>query len=251
MQQRTPGEPRAQSVLASPGPGALLIAVIALALAFLAFATRETGHTARFRAALDDVMDPSLRDVVGGLMPLTSDTPGIVWDAGVTPDRVLVATWTDYDGYTERESQTINLTRDVLGNPGAADVGSVSRVRDEGGQPGRAPATAPRERAPAGAYDRVVELWTGLDDVFRPCPDDEVTNGECRLGLPQIPDGETPDADAVAHSRWFSNNFQGYSSHVRCRGPGSATPMTGEIPTRRSAPASMSSGSGRRCGFAP
>ncbi len=117
MQQRTPGEPRAQSVLASPGPGALLIAVIALALAFLAFATRETGHTARFRAALDDVMDPSLRDVVGGLMPLTSDTPGIVWDAGVTPDRVLVATWTDYDGYTERESQTINLTRDVWVTP--------------------------------------------------------------------------------------------------------------------------------------
>jgi hypothetical protein len=54
-------------------------------------------------------------------------------------------------------------------------------------------------------YDSVAELWVNPKDVFRPCPDREVTDSQCRTGLPELP-GQTSDSD-LAHARWFMDQL--------------------------------------------
>src|SRR6185369_11295748 len=48
--------------------------------------------------------------------------------------------------------------------------------------------------------DRFVELWADPDDLFRPCPDPEVTDRECSVDFPRSGRFLTVSAD---HVRWF------------------------------------------------
>lgn len=38
---------------------------------------------------------------------------------------------------------------------------------------------------PASEYSYFVEFWVKPDDLFRPCPDDEITDGTCQLCFPE------------------------------------------------------------------
>jgi hypothetical protein len=164
----------------------------------------------RFSAALDDVMeiDPDPSEVVDDLWALDPGTPGTLWDSG----RVLVSTWTSFTGYNDAGDQPLPLARDVWVVP-VPQVFDRCRGFDLEGE-----ALGLRLRQYLGLgpdvdYDRVVELWVDPLDVFRPCPDAEVTDRTCRPGLPDLPDQELSGGavrSELDHARWFQQQFQRY-----------------------------------------
>lgn len=165
---------------------------------------------AAFKAALKDVMWPDAADVASELWPLSADAPRIAWDRREGVDRVLMATFTGYDGYDGRVGALSDeLAIDVWVSP-------VPQLQERCRSFGLSGATLDRRLrqylglGPSGTQDRVVELWVNTRDLFRPCPDPEIDDRSCRLGLPAIPENAT--ADDLEHARWFAERFASYAN---------------------------------------
>jgi len=51
---------------------------------------------------------------------------------------------------------------------------------------------------PNSDYSYFVEFWVKPEDLFRPCPDEEITDGTCQLCFPEKTDS--------THIRWINEN---------------------------------------------
>jgi hypothetical protein len=117
---------------------------------------------------------------------------------------VLVVTWTSYEGYDDKVGGTTtvpevwvtvvpelklfckerNLPFDEL----------TLRLEQLLGLP------------PGSGKNRFVEMWVNPQELFRPCPDDEITDTSCGLNL--------PEQVLSAHRQWF--NLKRASSYCKC-----------------------------------
>src|SRR5262249_20080204 len=135
------------------------------------------------RAVKDaEVAEPG--EISRNLIAITEWEPQLIWKTEAGQKRVLMVTWTSYNGYNDKVGQAVTLdpTRVVWvttapevrsfyhtytqNNP-SADVNL--RLRQLLGLP------------PNDQKTTFVEFWVAPQDMFRPTPDPEITDHEAEL----------------------------------------------------------------------
>lgn len=154
-----------------------------------------------FADAVKDAATVTPEEVSTALVPILPSTRGLVWSDKGPTKRVLMVTWTSYKGYDDQVGKSQALGRETWVTPAplVADA-----CKGKGGDPAALSARLEKLLGlPANnGKDRFVELWTDPKDMFRPCPDPEITDRECGLDLPQPQSMVTVSA---AHVKWFED----------------------------------------------
>jgi hypothetical protein len=136
------------------------------------------------------------------LTPILRSTEGLRWDG---EGRVLMVTWTKRKYYDGKVGQPYKLGDNVT--VWLTAVPYLQRACREWGLPAErlplriAQAIGTPPPKPDG-NDAFVQMWVDPRTFFRPCPDPEITDGECQVSLSLAPlnrDGTCPwSRDQVA-----------------------------------------------------
>ncbi len=145
-----------------------------------------------YAAAVADAVIITADEINSDLIAITPDNDEIIWNEG----RVLVVTFTKYpDSYPPGETietwwgdTWVTVVPEIqtffADNVGAID-NYVLRTEQLLGLPQNT------------GYEWFAEVWVNPDDLFRPCPDSEITDSVCEVDFP---------ADASAeHINWFND----------------------------------------------
>jgi len=169
------------------------MAAIALFLAFYGL----TGHEAKpdyakmYAQAIDDASGENPAKIIHNLTPITSSNQQLIRDSN---GRVLLVTWTSWDGYDSQTGNDVNLSREVWASVGyeakdfcqaLPEEAWVLRMEQELGLP------------PGNNKTRFVEMFVDAKDVFRPCADPEIWDTECGFSFPNNVSEEYAD--------WFNS----------------------------------------------
>lgn len=148
-----------------------------------------------YQQAVQDAAEADPREIEP-LMPIVATNDQLVWQNIDGELHVKLVTWTSWDGYDDSVGQSTTLSRDVWTTP-APQVQQI--VQDL--QPTSDVLSLRLEQLlglpPEDGKTRWVEMWVKPADIFRPCPDAEITDATCELYFP---------ADATPeHKAWFVN----------------------------------------------
>ncbi len=117
------------------------------------------------------------------LQPVVPSNKQLRWRMIDGQPHVLMVTWTNWDGYDDLVGQTTTLSREIWLTP----VPQVKRfVHAE------RPSSSVRDLrleqylglSPNNGKTKWVEMWIKPEDLFRPCPDAEITDDRCDLFIP-------------------------------------------------------------------
>ena len=147
-----------------------------------------------------DAQVPNQAELSANLFALSDANPKLVWNASHT--KVLTAVWTTFDGYKPGVSTS---TRDLFFTL-APELQEKCRAWELTGAARVARINQYLGLPPANDFDvnnrRIVEIWMAPGDLFRPCPDADVSDTTCGLAY--------PDNATNEHKRWL-NNYWGNS----------------------------------------
>lgn len=162
----------------------ILVAVLLLAASCASGPTLiEENLEARYEAAVRDAQTAEPSEIHEDLTPITSYNKALTWQGTPGESPLLVATWTDAPPEGAAEGNTLTTSEEIWVTvaPVVHDFcaalplqGERLRLR-----------LAQRLGLPSDTdYDRFVELWVDPSDLFRPCPDPEITDRACELRAP-------------------------------------------------------------------
>ena len=148
-----------------------------------------------YDAAVSDAIEATPEEVTDGLWAITPSNTRLSWNADQSAVRMVA--WTTFTGYASGDN---TLSREIwltavpqlkeLCKTVSDDTARIARVNQFLGLP---PATA------ADNNRQFVEMWVKPGDMFRPCPDSEITDTTCGLAFPAGVSSE--------HRTWISNNY--------------------------------------------
>lgn len=144
----------------------------------------------------DAVADAEVADadeVVTDLVALRLDNADLMFDP---QDRVLMATWTSYNGYDGMEGQGMPLGVEVWLTP-VPTLQDFCRSTGLEGDELDLRLEQLMGLPVAGGKDRIVTMWVPLDGMFRPSPDPEIDDSTADLEF-------RPDVDP-AHKTWIED----------------------------------------------
>lgn len=154
------------------------------------------GARARYERALRDAATAEPSEVAADLVPVTESNESLVWAETEIGRAVLVVTWTSSDRYGRSLGEAMETTSDtwVTVVPEVAEIcRSLPVEREE--------VTSRLEGLlglpPGAGKTTFAALWVDPADLFRPCPDPEITDTRCDLDFP-------PDV-SEAHRRWMTD----------------------------------------------
>lgn len=142
----------------------------------------------RYERAVGDASQAEVGEIRHQLLNIIPQNQRLVWEKGDarTDNKVLMITWTSWDGYAKKIGQDMDLSREVWATAAPelqdfckalsykSDANKLNlRLEQLMGLP------------PNNGKTHIVELWVSPDDLFRPCPDPEVTDSECELDFPR------------------------------------------------------------------
>lgn len=162
-------------------------------------ASDPTAIVQRYAAALQDAAVAEPDEVVDSLTAITPDNPELTWQDG----RVLMVTWTSWDGYDSLVGQKTELGREVW----VTAVPQVQSFCQSYAATAETPLTLRMEELlglPAdNGKTRFVEMWVTPVDMFRPSPDGEIDDTSADLEMPG-PDRFASEQDYEFHRDWFN-----------------------------------------------
>lgn len=159
------------------------------------------GLQAQYSSAVADARTAELSELSRYLTPISDDNPDLVWENGVVGSRLLVVTWLGEAGKYYKCSEPGGCS----GNTSCLEGGEcpnyrydswvtvVPEIRNFFGN--AVPQSLriaqllglPPEAAVAGSpteYKYMLEMWVSPQDLFRPCPDSEISDTVCETGFP-------------------------------------------------------------------
>ena len=154
-----------------------------------------------YAAALQDAKTADPDEIFDGLTAITPDEPTLTWQA--ESGRVLMVTWTSWNGYDSLVGQETKLTREVWvtavpqlqtfcqSYSATADMPLTLRLEALLGLPANVGKT------------RVVAMWVTPTDLFRPSPDGEINDTVAELELPG-PERFPSQQDYEFHRDWYN-----------------------------------------------
>ncbi len=153
-----------------------------------------TNLQTQYSSAVHDTRSVTPAKISRNLTPITNDNPALIWENGVPGSRLLLLSWIKssdarfYDGTVDPAckpgSSDCRLKADLwvtvapeMKNFFSTQTPQPLRIAQLLGVP---PEYALEER-------NMVELWVSPRDLFRPCPDPEITDRECQADFPADP----------------------------------------------------------------
>jgi len=196
---------------------------------------------AQYSSAVADARTVTEVEISRNLTPITTGNPNLVWENGVVGSRVLVVTWIGNAGSFYKCTNPAGC----IGNTSCIEGGEcptygydswvtvVPEIRNFFGIKPPEPLRIaqllglPPEYAVPGSPSEakyMLEMWVSPKDLFRPCPDTEITDTACGTDFPldmfRMPDlnnkvraTEGPDYGVFkTYTSWFNNRTRnGYS----------------------------------------
>jgi hypothetical protein len=156
---------------------------------------------AQYSSAVADARTVTPSEISRSLTPITNENPNLVWENGVVGSRLLVVTWLGDAGKYYQCSDPGGC----IGNTSCIEGGEcptykydswvtvVPEIKNFFGnflpQPlriaqllGLPPEYAVKGNPSEAKY--MLELWVSPKDLFRPCPDTEISDTTCETGFP-------------------------------------------------------------------
>jgi hypothetical protein len=178
--------------------------------------TPEKMVTPLYALSIADAAYP-MTEEIAELTVISKDNPKLNWKTIDGKDFLLVATWTNEKstGYYPKEGiyNTKAYPVWVTAIPDLkerCDVLKVSKSKD-------APLRIKQLLGLPPTADKgfFIEFWVQPQDLFRPCPDNEINDGTCGLCFPQDDADETNEAMKI-HQIWI--NQLRLDSYYNCKG---------------------------------
>ncbi len=156
---------------------------------------------AQYSSAVADARTVTPSEISRYLTPITTENPNLIWENGVVGSRLLVVTWLGDAGKYYKCSDPLGCS----GNSSCIEGGEcptykydswvtvVPEIKSFFGIARPEPLRIaqllglPPEAAVAGSpneYKYMLEMWVSPQDLFRPCPDTEITDTTCGTGFP-------------------------------------------------------------------
>jgi len=162
--------------------------------------TRHTGDAGpSYANAVTDAEIAEPNEISRDLIAIVDYNQNLVWRKGNGAQPVLMLTWTNWDGYDNKEGESMNLSREVW-------VTAVPELRHFCKEySGMTKLTLRLEQLlglpPDNGKTRFIEMWVSPNDLFRPSPDPEITDREAELDFPHSNRFLTVSAE---HIKWFN-----------------------------------------------
>lgn len=154
-----------------------------------------------YAAALQDAKVADPEEIFDGLTAIIPDNVTLTWEAA--GERVLVSTWTSWNGYDTQVGHEIPLTREVW----VTAVPQLQGFCQTYAVTAETPLTLRLEQLlglpPNNGKTRVVEMWVDPADLFRPSPDSEIDDTVAELELPG-PERFASQQDYEFHRDWYN-----------------------------------------------
>lgn len=150
-----------------------------------------------YKMAVEDASKAKTAEIDNNLLAITDDNLSLQRnDKG----QILVVTWTNWNGYDKLANKDMTLTREIWAttapqlkafsnNLRLDSAKMVLRLEQLLGLP------------PHTGKNRFVEIWVNPSDLFRPCPDPEISDEECELDFPT----SSYFTIAEEHQKWIKN----------------------------------------------
>lgn len=152
-----------------------------------------------YAAALQDAKVAEPTEIVDTLTAITADNADLTWQ----DDRVLVVTWTSWNGYDGLVGQETKLGREVW----VTAVPQLQSFCQSYAATDGAPVTLRLEQLlglPANnGKTRFVQMWVKPADMLRPSPDGEVDDSVAELEMPG-PERYPSQQAYEFHRDWFN-----------------------------------------------
>ena len=160
----------------------------------------DTDPDEQYAAAIEEAETATADDIVTTLTAIKPENEVLTWRGTPGESAVLVVTWTDAPpDTTARDSVTTGEDIWVTAVP---EVQDFCNDLDLSGDALNLRLNQRLGLPPDSNYDRFVELWVDPDDLFRPCPDPQITDRQCELDYPE-PERFLQVSDD--HRAWFED----------------------------------------------
>ncbi len=159
--------------------------------------------------AIADSAKPSPSEVYKGLIAIKEDNTKLVWKTINGQQYVLVSSWQKEKKYYKNDGETgfYNTSKYPLWVTAIPEVQEICRAKKFGRKEGLDLRLKQLIGLPPDVEKNYfVEFWVQPKDLFRPCPDREITDSSCDLCFP-----ENTDEDYLT---WFKN--QRNESYYNC-----------------------------------
>jgi len=144
-------------------------------------ATEDQSLHAAYQNAIKDAQMAEPHEISKELIAIVESNNRLMWKEYPDGKRVLVVTWTSWNGYDNQVGKAMELTRDIW-------VTTVPELSDFCKTHSLPKPSLRLEQLlglpPKNGKNRFVEIWVNPNDLFRPSPDPEITDHEAELNFP-------------------------------------------------------------------
>ena len=159
------------------------------------------GLQALYSSAIADARTASPEEISQKLTPITNQNPKLIWENGVVGSRLLVVTWLGDAGKYYECSDSLGCAGNTTCIEGGecptygfdSWVTVAPEMKNFFGMAQPEPLRIaqllglPPQSATEGdphQYKYMLELWVSPKDLFRPCPDTEISDTTCETSFP-------------------------------------------------------------------
>lgn len=156
-----------------------------LTLSFLSACTlqqpaiQQTDLEHAYHLAVQDAEKAEPQEISKNLVAIVPSNHNLVWKTQDQNPKVLVATWTNYDGYDDKIGRSMPLSREIW----VTTVPEVKAFCKELSEDKTLRLEQRLGLPPNANKTKFVEMWVEPGSLFRPSPDPEVTDSEAELNF--------------------------------------------------------------------
>ncbi|HJV78308.1 MAG TPA: hypothetical protein VJ602_08000 [Paludibacter sp.] len=175
-----------------------LLVLLAAALISPLSGQNKANDSILYRNAIQSAMYPEARKVDNNLVPINKQNRKLVWSTIDGEDYILVVTWKQNVSYYQKyiDSTYYNTGNYPIWVTTAPEL--AERMRKEKTTDINRRLVQLLGLPPNATYSYFVEFWVRPADLFRPCPDKEVSDKRCEICFPANTD--------AAHINWINSS---------------------------------------------
>jgi len=170
----------------------------------------------RYSDAIKDAKNAEPNEINRNLIAIVPSNEYLKWKPDRNGEkRVLVVTWTNWDGYDDKEGQFMLTTKKIW-------TTIVPELKDfcEFNMIDKSNITLRLEQllglSPNSGKTRFVEMWVYPRDLFRPSPDTGITDHKAILDLPPTPyKYEILGNEYNEYLEWFEMNYKNWFNDLK------------------------------------
>jgi hypothetical protein len=157
-----------------------------------------TDNRTLYQQSIENSMSPAPSKVYTNLVSITPQNKNLVWKNINGVDYILVVTWKQNISYYQQymDSASYNTGKYPIWVTTAPEL--LQKMKKENVKDVNLRLKQLLGLPPNAVYSYFVEFWVQPNDLFRPCPDNEITDNKCDLCFPQNTD--------PAYVTWVNDN---------------------------------------------